>query len=132
TERVRRTRYRLADADGITTAQLTEDEVSTVDSPAAAAGEPAAGQRVLTVQAGPADTARLVQLLTGARADRLAGPPELAGSGWPLAAEGESGAAPAGADAAPGAAPEPASEATPGTAPADRSRAGCPPAPAPR
>src|SRR5207249_117393 len=43
TERVRRTRCRLADADGVTTAQLIEDEVSTVEPGPPVPGPPAPG-----------------------------------------------------------------------------------------
>ena len=59
TERVHRTRYRLADADGVTTARLTEDDVTV----AAASGPEQDRRRIVCVQAGPADSARLVRLL---------------------------------------------------------------------
>jgi CHAD domain-containing protein len=69
TERVRRTEYRLADDDGVTTARLTEDDVSTVDD-----GKPG-HTRVLTVEAGPADSARLAALLGETGAGPTAPPP---------------------------------------------------------
>jgi CHAD domain-containing protein len=115
TERAHRTSYRLADADGVTTAHLTEELVSTWDRSAAAGGEatgtggtagtaaaadtgggggtgtasrrPTSTQRMITVQAGPADSARLVEMLTDAGATALPGTAE--GTG----ADGKAGAA---------------------------------------
>jgi CHAD domain-containing protein len=102
TGRVRRTTYRLADADGVTAARLTEEEVATPngatpdnpapDDPAAndpaadhPAAHPAAGPptRVLTIDAGPADSARLVGLLREAGAW-----PARVPDGWPVTAAG--------------------------------------------
>jgi len=75
TEHVVRTRYRLADADGISTARLTDD-VSTVDvrpQPAGPGG--ATGRsRTVTLEAGPADSARLERLLQDAGAQAAVEP----------------------------------------------------------
>jgi CHAD domain-containing protein len=70
-ERVRRTGYRLADADGVSTARLTEDEVIVLPGAAEPAGD---RRRIVTVQAGPADSARLERLLRDAGATDAAQP----------------------------------------------------------